>query len=98
MIGHKGLILYELHLSSFIIIFRTNSSSDCWTPTVSPALSVSAGSGKLSRDGDTLAAPQASHDGGGGQRCTPGGGTFGLLNEGGGGTSHDAPLSQVEGT
>lgn len=60
---------------------------------VSPALSVSAGSGKLPWEGDALAAPQASHDGGGGQRCTPGCVTFGLLSEGGGGASHDARLS-----
>lgn len=60
---------------------------------VSPALSVSAGSGKLPREGDALAAPQASHDGGGGQRCAPGCVTFGLLSEGGGGASHDARLS-----
>lgn len=55
-----------------------------------PALSVPAGSGKLPRDGGALAAPQTSHDGGGGQSCTPGGITLGLLNKGGGGTSHDA--------
>lgn len=66
---------------------------DLATSPVSPALSVSARSGELSRDGDTLAAPQASHDGGGGQGCAPGGVTFGLVNEGGGGAAHDAPLS-----
>lgn len=52
-----------------------------------------AGSGKLPRDGGTLAAPQTSHDGGRGQSCTPGSVTFGLLHEGGSGTSHDAPGS-----
>lgn len=52
-----------------------------------------AGSGKLPRDGGALAAPQTSHDRGGGQSCTPRCVTFDLLNEGGGGTSHDAPGS-----
>lgn len=47
-------------------------------------------SGKLPRDGGALAAPQTSHDGGGGQSGTPGCITLGLLNKGGGGTSHDA--------
>lgn len=47
-------------------------------------------SGKLPRDGGALAAPQTSHDGGGGQSSTPGCISLGLLNKGGGGTSHDA--------
>lgn len=55
-----------------------------------PALSVPAGSGELPRDGGALAAPQTSHDGGGGQSCAPGCITLSLLYKGGGGTSHDA--------
>jgi len=49
---------------------------------------VPAGSG----EGGALAAPQTSHDGGGGQSGTPGRGilTLGLVNQGGGGASHDA--------
>lgn len=49
-----------------------------------------AGSGKLPGEGGALAAPQTSHDGRGRQSCTPGCITLGLLNKGGGGTSHDA--------
>lgn len=54
-----------------------------------------AGSGKLPRDGGALAAPQASHDGGGGQGRTPGAGVaLDLVSEGGGGSSHDAAGSR----
>lgn len=49
------------------------------------------GSGKLPRDGGALAAPQTSHDGGGGQSCTSRGSiALSVVNKGGGGTSHDA--------
>lgn len=57
-----------------------------------PALSVPAGSGKLPWDGGALAAPQTSHDGGGGEGCTAGGGgvTLRFVSQGRRGTSHDA--------
>lgn len=58
---------------------------------VSPALPVPARSGKLPREECALAAPQASHDGGGRQSCTPGRRiVLRLVSEGGGGASHDA--------
>lgn len=73
-----------------VLLLTVVNADVCRLPRLLPALSVPARSGKLPRDGGALAAPQTSHDGGGGQSGTPGCITLCLLNKGGGGTSHDA--------